>query len=107
MEHGATRQNSATGARRKTAFPVMGSRNSRTDEANGGAKPFSISKRLRQLRADRGLSLEQLAKRAGLTKGFLSLIERGVKAPSISSLLRLSQAYDLSIGALLDDFEAG
>ena len=103
MEYGAMRQSSAIGARRKTAFPAMRNRENRADAATRGEKPFSISQRLRQLRADRGLSLEQLAKKANLTKGFLSLIERGVKAPSISSLLRLSQVYGLSIGALLDD----
>jgi transcriptional regulator with XRE-family HTH domain len=62
-----------------------------------------VSGRLRQLRKERGLSLEELAQQAALTKGFLSLVERGVKAPSISSLLRLSQVYRMPIGALLDD----
>src|SRR4029079_2574381 len=98
MEYGATRQNSATGAQRKIAFSATRSRNSQPS----GTRPFSVSHRLRQLRADRNLSLDQLAKKAGLTKGFLSLIERGLKAPSISSLLRLSQVYGVSIGALLD-----
>lgn len=107
MEYGATRQNSVTGARRKTGFPAMRRRNSRGEGADRSAKSFDLSERLRQLRAERGLSLEQLAQKAGLTKGFLSLIERGVKAPSISSLLRLSQVYGLSIGALLDDSRPG
>ena len=58
---------------------------------------------MRELRREHGLSLEQLARQAKLTKGFLSLVERGVKVPSISSLLRLSQVYQMSIGALLDN----
>jgi transcriptional regulator with XRE-family HTH domain len=102
MESGATRRDSPTRARRKTAFSVARMLDSRADKTTGGAKAFSVSDRLRQLRAARGLSLEQLAKKARLTKGFLSLIERGMKAPSISSLLRLSEVYGLSIGALLD-----
>ena len=43
-----------------------------------------------------------MAQKSGVTKGFLSLVERGLKAPSISTLLKLSQAYGLSVSALLD-----
>jgi transcriptional regulator with XRE-family HTH domain len=66
-------------------------------------EPFNLSHRLRALRTERGLSLDALAQRTGLTKGFFSLIERGLKAPSISTLLRLSRTYQLPLGALLDE----
>jgi transcriptional regulator with XRE-family HTH domain len=49
------------------------------------------------------MSLDALATATGLTKGFLSLVERGLKAPSISTLLRLSHAFGLSVGGLLDE----
>jgi transcriptional regulator with XRE-family HTH domain len=71
-------------------------------ENSASSASFDISKQLRDLRRTRGRSLEEVARKAGLTKGFLSLIERGLKAPSISSLQRLSHAYGVSIGALLD-----
>jgi transcriptional regulator with XRE-family HTH domain len=64
---------------------------------------FNFSERLRGLRLKHGLSLETLAQKTGLTKGFLSLVERGLKAPSISTLLRLSETYGVSVGALLDE----
>jgi len=67
-----------------------------------GGPSFDVSERLRTLRATRGLSLEAIAEKTGLTKGFMSLVERGLKAPSISTLLRLSHAYGMSVGALLD-----
>jgi transcriptional regulator with XRE-family HTH domain len=63
---------------------------------------FDFSKRLSAVRKEHGLSLGALAQRTGMTKGFLSLIERGLKAPSISTLLKLSQAYGISVSALLD-----
>jgi transcriptional regulator with XRE-family HTH domain len=68
----------------------------------GNSTSFDLGERLRTLRTARELSLEAIAGKSGLTKGFLSLIERGLKAPSISSLLRLSHAYGISVGALLD-----
>ena len=54
------------------------------------------------VRKEHELSLDALAQKTGITKGFLSLIERGLKAPSISTLLKLSQAYGISVSALLD-----
>src|SRR6185312_15980879 len=64
---------------------------------------FNFSERLRDLRTRHGFSLETLAQKTGLTKGFLSLVERGLKAPSISTLLRLSETYSVSVGDLLDE----
>jgi len=70
---------------------------------NGGSGvPLELGERLAALRRERGLSLTALAVKAGVTKGFLSLVERGRKAPSISTLLRLSQAYAIPVGGLLD-----
>lgn len=54
------------------------------------------------MRDERRFSLAALAQKTGMTKGFLSLIERGLKAPSISTLLKLSEAYGISVSALLD-----
>src|ERR1043166_1391146 len=64
--------------------------------------PIELGTRLGALRRERGLSLAALAMKTGVTKGFLSLVERGRKAPSISTLLKLSDAYGLAVGDLLD-----
>jgi transcriptional regulator with XRE-family HTH domain len=84
------------GARQKTT-------RSELVPAPGHAASFNFSERLRDLRTRHGLSLETLAQKTGLTKGFLSLVERGLKAPSISTLLRLSETYSVSVGDLLDE----
>lgn len=54
------------------------------------------------MRKEHRISLDALAQKTGMTKGFLSLIERGLKIPSISTLLKLSAAYGISVSALLD-----
>lgn len=61
--------------------------------------------RLRALRRQHGLSLEQLAQRTALTKSFLSKVERGVSAPSISTVLKLAQAYGVGVSQLLGERE--
>jgi transcriptional regulator with XRE-family HTH domain len=64
---------------------------------------FDLGERLRRLRLQHELSLEALATATGLTKGFLSLVERGHKAPSISTLLKVSQVFKISVGGLLGE----
>ena len=57
--------------------------------------------RLRALRRQQALSLEQLAQRTGLTKSYLSKVERGLSEPSISTVLRLAQAYEIGVSQLV------
>jgi transcriptional regulator with XRE-family HTH domain len=61
-----------------------------------------IGPRLREARRARNLSLAGLAARSGLTKGFLSQVERDLTSPSVGSLLRLCRALDLPVGHLFD-----
>lgn len=63
----------------------------------------TLNERLRSLRLEQELSLDALATKAGVTKGFLSLVERGLKAPSISTLMALSRAFELPMSRLFDD----
>ena len=60
--------------------------------------------RVRLLRAQRGLSQEKLAERAGLTSKFLGEVERVETNPSTTSVARLAAALSVNIGDL---FEAG
>lgn len=103
---------------RQTQTPLLRRRSGRSGQAVGkasrragarsatAAPPFELSERLSSLRKERGLSLAALSLKAGVTKGFLSLVERGRKAPSISTLLKLSHAYGMAIGALLDSVKS-
>ena len=58
----------------------------------------AVCRRLRALRTDRNLTLDALAELSGFTKGYLSKIENGKKAPPIASLARIGRALgeDLS-----------
>lgn len=67
----------------------------------------NLPHRLRALRRQHRLSLEQLAQRSGLTKSYLSKVERGISEPSISTVLKLAQAYDVGVARLVGDVEDG
>ena len=62
----------------------------------------AILHNLKALRANRKMSLERLAKLSGLTKGYISKIERAEKAPPFSTLIKIASALDTNINFLLN-----
>lgn len=58
---------------------------------------------LRAVRRQRGLTLEQLADQTGLTKSYLSKIERGQSTPSIAVALKVARALDVDVARLFSD----
>lgn len=61
---------------------------------------MDIGGKIKQLRRQKGLTLEELASRSELTKGFLSQLERNLTSPSIDSLDDILEA----LGTNLADF---
>lgn len=59
-----------------------------------------IGTKIRNLRNQNGLTQEELADRTELTKGFISQLERGLTAPSVSTLLDIVEC----LGTNLSDF---
>jgi transcriptional regulator with XRE-family HTH domain len=55
---------------------------------------------LREQRRRLNLTLEEVARRIGVTKGFLSEVERDRAAPSVATLMRLREALNLSVASL-------
>lgn len=51
-----------------------------------GSISMDIGERIKELRIERGLTQEELADRAELSKGFISQVERNITSPSISTL---------------------
>ena len=56
-----------------------------------------FGKRLRDLRKQRGITQEQLAEEASISVDFLSLVERGINAPSFETLEKLACALNVPI----------
>lgn len=61
-----------------------------------------LAKRLKQLRQEKGLTLEKLAYENGLAKGNLSEIEKGKIDPKLSTLARIASGLDIPLRDLLD-----
>lgn len=62
----------------------------------------AIGSRLRAARKAQRLTIEEVARVTGLTKGFLSRVERDITSPSVSSLTAICDVLSISIGALFE-----
>lgn len=60
-----------------------------------------LGKRIRLLRVDRELSQEQLAKAAGMSRNFVSSVERGAHGVDVVRLVRLAAALDVDVAVLV------
>ena len=58
-----------------------------------------VGGRLRSLREERGISMRMLAKMSGLSANALSMIERSLTSPSVSTLNKLATALEVPITA--------
>ncbi len=58
---------------------------------------FDVGSRLRSVREAAGLSQRQLAKRAGVTNGMISLIEQNRTSPSVASLRKVLKGIPISM----------
>lgn len=65
-----------------------------------------VGNRIRELRANRNLTLQALADRTGLSSSMLSLVERGKTSPSIGTLVAIASALDVHMTDLFDDVGA-
>jgi XRE family transcriptional regulator, regulator of sulfur utilization len=61
----------------------------------------AISKNLRNIRDDRGLSLDQLSALTGVSKSMLRQIEMGKSSPTIATIWKIAKGLRLSFTALL------
>jgi transcriptional regulator with XRE-family HTH domain len=69
----------------------------RDDQITDPAQELTVGQRLRKLREMFGLSQRELARRAGVTNGTISLIEQGEVSPSIASLKKVLDGFPLTL----------
>ena len=72
---------------------------------NEGAEHLSasVSGNLRRLRADRDLTLDELARRAGVSRAMLHQIESGKSTPTIALLWKIASGLEVPFSALIEE----
>src|SRR6478735_4853112 len=69
---------------------------------DGEVDSLTIGRRIRQLRTDRGMTLEELAAAVDRAPSQLSMIENGRREPKLSLLRAIARALGSSIEAILE-----
>jgi transcriptional regulator with XRE-family HTH domain len=64
-----------------------------------------FGRRLRELRQKYGVTQQQLSISTGLTEGYISNMERGLKVPSLTTILRLAVALGCKVTELVSIFD--
>lgn len=64
---------------------------------------MNIGLKLKELRVLKGLTQEELADRAELSKGFISQLERDLTSPSIATLMDILQCLGTTIGDFFNE----
>jgi transcriptional regulator with XRE-family HTH domain len=60
-----------------------------------------VGSRLRSLRAERGMSMSKMAREAGLSKGHLANVERGLAQATVGTLVAAARALGVAPSMLL------
>lgn len=58
----------------------------------------SFCERLKELRTEKGLSQDQLAKKIGLTHTAIGLWELGKRVPNLNAVIMLAKFFEVSLG---------
>lgn len=61
-----------------------------------------LGKRVAYLRKQSGLTQEQFAEKCDYSVEFISLVERGINAPSVDKLSRMAQVLGVEVKDLFD-----
>lgn len=64
-----------------------------------------IGEKIKSLRTNQEISIQELAERAGLTVEQVSRIEENIDIPSLAPLIKIARALGVRLGTFLDDSE--
>lgn len=86
----------------RLASTVETGRRVKSDKAQPATRT-TLASRVAFLRKQRGMTLDRLAVSSGLTKSYISKVERGLSVPSISTAMKIAVSLELSVGQLLGE----
>ncbi len=87
--------------------PSADLRGPRNAGVRGKAAAPPIGGRMHEIRKQQDLTLDELARRCGVSKSMLSQIERGKVNPTYATLWSITQALDVEMSQLIEQAAAG
>jgi len=68
---------------------------------------LELSQTIRKVRQTQKMTVEQLAKRSGFSKGFISQVENFRITPSLKALVKIAEALGIDVGTLFEQNSPG
>ena len=62
---------------------------------------LEVARLLRSERIRQGISMDRLAQKASLSQPMISYVERGMRNPTLDTLLRIANALDVDLSKLI------
>ncbi|MBX6396153.1 MAG: helix-turn-helix transcriptional regulator [Alicyclobacillaceae bacterium] len=62
-----------------------------------------IGERLKELRLQRGMTVRELAEKAGVSQSYVYAVEAGTRGSRVDKLMRIARALDVDIATLVGD----
>jgi transcriptional regulator with XRE-family HTH domain len=62
---------------------------------------LEVARLLRDERVRQGISMDRLARKSGLSQPMISYVERGMRNPTLDTLLRIAIALDVDLPKLI------
>jgi transcriptional regulator with XRE-family HTH domain len=76
-----------------------------SEEAEGIDQSASVGQRVRRVREEKNLTLEDVAQRTGLDSEYLDRIETELVSPPLGALIKLAKALDMKLGRFISTGE--
>lgn len=76
-------------------------RQPRASRASDDAIVIEVGSRVKRLRTQAGLTLEEFATQSGVSRAMLSKVERGEKSPTLAIIVRIAKGLNVSMSALM------
>jgi len=67
----------------------------------------NLGEAIRRERSSLGISQDELARRAGLHRTYISDLERGARNPSVGTILKIADALQVTVSELFQASESG
>lgn len=80
---------------------MKSSRQMRSGRASDDAIVIEVGSRVKRLRTEAGLTLEEFATQSGVSRAMLSKVERGEKSPTLAIVVRIAKGLNVSMSTLM------
>lgn len=73
------------------------------DEQDGDPNETAVGAKIKKIREEKGISLQEFARRSGFSSALLSQIENHLVSPPLGTLIKVAKALDVEIGCFFED----